>query len=52
MLTKLIAIIISQYICQTIRLYTLNLYSNVCQLYLNKTGEEKSLHLTQPSKGK
>ena len=26
------------YVNQTIMLYTLNLYSDVCQLFLNKTG--------------
>ena len=28
------------YVSQTIMLYTLNFYSDICQLYLNKTGEE------------
>lgn len=38
MLTKPTAVIISQYMCQTIMLYILNLYSDVCQLFLNKIG--------------
>ena len=29
------------YISQIIMLYTLNLYSAVCQLHLNKTGRKK-----------
>lgn len=29
------------YVNQTIMLYTLNLYSDVCQLCLNKTGRKK-----------
>ena len=42
MLTKVILVIISQYIhIQVIMLYTLNLYSVVCQLYLSKTGGKK-----------
>ena len=28
------------YVSQVIMLYTLNLYSAVCQLYLNKTGRK------------
>ena len=31
------------YVNQIIMLYTLNLYSAVCQLYLNKTGRKKFL---------
>lgn len=34
-------IIISQYICQIIILYNLNLYSVICQLYLIKIGKKK-----------
>ena len=37
MLTKLTVVIILQNIYVIIMLYTLNLYSVVCQLYLNKT---------------
>ena len=37
MLTKLTVAIISRYICPVIMLYTLNLYHDVCQLYLKKT---------------
>lgn len=39
-LTELIVVFILQYIYiyQTIALYTLNLQSVVCQLYLNKAG--------------
>ena len=29
------------YVSQTIMLHTLNLYSTVCQLYINKTGRKK-----------
>ena len=32
------------YVSQIIMLYTLNVYSAVCQLYLNKTGRKK-VHL-------
>lgn len=38
MLTKLIGAIISQSMC-VIMLYTFNLYSDVCPLYLNNTGD-------------
>ena len=38
--TKLIVVIISQYM-YVIMLYTFNLYSAVCQLYLNKTEKKK-----------
>ena len=31
------------YVSQIIMLYTLNLYSAVCQLHLNKTGRKKFL---------
>ena len=31
------------YVNKTIMLYTLNLYSDVCQLFLNKTGGKKEL---------
>ena len=34
------------YVSQVIMLYTLNLYSAVCQLYLNKTGGEKCVQFT------
>ena len=30
------------YLSQIIMLYTLNLYSAVCQIYLNKTGRKKT----------
>ena len=33
------------YVNQAIMLYTLNLYSAVCQLYLNKTGRKMSTNL-------
>lgn len=46
MLAKLNVIIISQYIYiyinQTVILHPLSLYSDVYQLFLNKTGEEKT----------
>lgn len=29
------------YVTQTVMPYTLNLYSDVCQLFLNKTGKKK-----------
>ena len=32
------------YLSQIFILYTLNLYSAVCQLYLNKTGENKEIN--------
>ena len=32
------------YVSQIFRLYSLNLYSAVCQLYRNKIGRKKSLH--------
>ena len=32
------------YVSQIIMLYTLNLYSETCQLYLNKTGQNISVH--------
>ena len=31
------------YVNQIITLYALNLYSNICQLFLNKTGEKKKI---------
>ena len=34
-------ILLIMYVSQIIMLYTLNLYSAVCQLYLNKTGRTK-----------
>lgn len=40
MLTNLIIIAISQYICVSISLYALNLYNIVYQLYLNKPGRK------------
>ena len=33
------------YVNQTIMLYTLTLYSAICQLYLNKTGRKMSTNL-------
>lgn len=42
MLSKL-TVIMSQYISQVIMLYTLNFYSAVCPLYLNKTGRGESM---------
>lgn len=41
MLTKLVVVIISQYINQIITMYNLNFYNILCQLYLNKSGENK-----------
>ena len=41
MLTKPTVVLISQYMLnQTIMPYTLNLHSDECQLFLNKTGGE------------
>lgn len=37
MLAEAIEVIISQYIYQAIMLYALNFYSDVCQLFFNKT---------------
>ena len=37
----------TMYVSQTIMLYTLNLYSVVCQLYLNKTGQKTYKFLNQ-----
>ena len=34
------------YMSQITMLYTLNLYSAVCKLYLNKTGKKLCLHYT------
>lgn len=43
MLTKFVVVVTSHYMSvKVIRVYTLNLYSVVYQLYLNKTGENKS----------
>ena len=36
-----VAIISQYYVYQTIMLYTLNLYSNVCQLFPKKTGGKR-----------
>jgi len=41
MFTSLTVIIFMMYVNQIIMLYTLNLYSVVCQLYLNKTERKK-----------
>ena len=41
MFTKLPVVIISWCLSQIIMLYTLNVYSAVLKLYLNKTVEEK-----------
>lgn len=41
MLTKLIGVIISQYVSKVIMLYTVNLYRVASQLYLNKTENQK-----------
>ena len=39
------------YVTQIIMLYTLNLYSAVCQIYLNKTGRKiKETQITRISK--
>ena len=35
------------YVSQTIMLYTLNLYSDVCQLYVNKTGKIEIIRQNQ-----
>ena len=43
MFTKLTVMIISWCLSQIIMLYTLNVYSVVLKLYLNKTGEEKRI---------
>ena len=43
-LTNTTVVIISQYIGQQIiTLYTLNVYSVICQLYLNKAGKKISI---------
>ena len=31
------------YVNQTVTLYNLNLYSDVCQLFLNKTGKKEKV---------
>ena len=41
MFAKLIVIITSRNICHIIIPHTLNLYSALCQVYLNKTGRKK-----------
>ena len=43
MLTKFIVVIILQSISQIITLYTLNLYSALCQLYTSLTHVQKKL---------
>lgn len=48
--TKLIMVIILQYICQVKRLYTLNLYSLVCRLLLNKTRRNKTMDMESSCK--
>lgn len=42
MLAEPIVVIISQYVNQAIMLYSLNLHSDGCQLFLNTTGKKKS----------
>ena len=39
------------YVCQDIILYNLNLYSDVCQSYLNKTTKRSKSHLTRRALG-
>lgn len=53
-LTDLTGVIISQYVCHVMMLYTLNFYNVVWQVYLDKAGEKSlprsptsiPLHLT------
>lgn len=42
MLAKLTLVIISKYIYSKPLSYTLNVYSVICRLYLNKTGERRT----------
>lgn len=39
MLDEPIVVIILQHVNHTVMLYALNLYSGICQLFLNKTGK-------------
>ena len=40
------------YVNQITMLYTLNLYSAVCQLYLNKTGQKNKNNVKNKKEGK